>query len=145
MNVGKVRLKLEKEGQHQDLEFTTGVSSLVHAGKQLRKFMKEGWQLVDCSGDDPAIIGYIQGEIQSYAQDPAKYQTNIKAMVKTATAVTGGTVKIRARDILRWRLKGKTWTCPVPGCGLEMPRKLKATHEFEHKRGDYAKKTQVET
>lgn len=134
MNVGKVTLKLEKEGQHQELEFTTGLSSLVHAGKEIRKFMKEGWKLVDCSGDDWTIIHYIRGEIDRYALDPAKYQTDIKAAVKTAGAVTGGAIKIRSRDILRWRLHGKTWTCPLPGCGLEMPKKLKAAHEFEHKR-----------
>jgi hypothetical protein len=58
-----VTLIVEKGGKRETFRFKTSQGSLRHAERKIRRYLREKWQLVDCSGSDSAIVERIKGLI----------------------------------------------------------------------------------
>lgn len=80
----KITLKLQKGEETKELQIGTGMFGLAKAIRPISKALKEGWELVDVSGDDPKMVGVIQGFLSDYRKDPEHFQVEPKALVKTA-------------------------------------------------------------
>lgn len=63
-----ITLILEKEGKRETFRFKTSQGSLRHAERKIRAYLREKWQLVDCSGSDPAMVQRIKSFIAQGAK-----------------------------------------------------------------------------
>jgi len=85
----KVSLLFEEEDGTQTWESIKINTSSI---RQLKRWMKQKRNLLDCKGDNPLIVEYIKGEIQRYQEDQKKYRVDMKANIQVVSTVTGQTV-----------------------------------------------------
>lgn len=50
--------------------------------KEIRKSMKEGWNLIDCTGDNPKVVEFLKTQISSWEADKKGYKVPIRETVK---------------------------------------------------------------
>jgi hypothetical protein len=63
-----ITLIVEKEGKRETFRFKTSQGSLRHAERKIRRYLREKWRLVDCSGSDPAMVQRIKDLIAQGAK-----------------------------------------------------------------------------
>lgn len=91
--MSKITLVLEKDGVRQTYEFSTKIKSLIHAGKDIQRFMRENWQLIDCYGKNKVMVNHIKNQIESYNKKPEDYKVPIKETLTVTKDVTGASAK----------------------------------------------------
>lgn len=82
----------------------------VSAAKKItaiRKAMREGWHLEDCTGDNPKVVAFLKSQISSWEIDPKKYKVPIKETVRLGVELAPkpkkGEIrkKLSIRDIIK--------------------------------------------
>jgi len=89
MNKQKVTLILEKDDERTEYTFKTSMWSLLKSAKKINHFIKEGWKLIDCTGDNQQIVAFIKKQIQAYEANPKTYSGSVKETVGVASNVVG--------------------------------------------------------
>jgi len=93
-----VTLWLEKNGETLELTMETGSKlGMLKCAKKAARLAKQGWQLINITGNDEATVGLFKGLIAGYKTgDPVP----IKRMVKTAgiSAVPASIKRLLKKD-----------------------------------------------
>jgi hypothetical protein len=89
MKKEKVTLFLEKDGERTEYTFKISMWSLLKSAKKINHFIKEGWKLIDCTGDNQQFIGFIRKQIQAYEANSKTYSGSVKETVVVASNIVG--------------------------------------------------------
>lgn len=80
-------LYLEKNGETKTISFRLSPVSAAKKVGDIKRAMKEKWNLVDVTGGTEAVRNYIKNEIESYNANPKEYSVSVKKTISVATKV----------------------------------------------------------